>query len=123
MAANCESCGQNLPSNKRYTLSPSLVSALGKVYAAGGHRLKRADLKLTNVEYSNFRKLTYWGLIENTPGTAQLWDITPLGLDFFEGRKRIPIGVVAKGGHVLYSEGELVGPNDALPHYLEQVAA
>ncbi|WLW38610.1 hypothetical protein [Streptomyces phage Verabelle] len=122
MAANCESCGQKIKAPRTYNLNPSVITALGKLYAAGGEEVTRAQMKLTNTEYSIFAWLAWWGLAEHGEG-SRTWSITKLGLDFFEGRVRIPFGVIARDGVVLGTEGEMVHVHDALPGYLEQVAA
>ncbi|MET9861998.1 hypothetical protein ABZY93_22320 [Streptomyces smyrnaeus] len=122
--AKCENCGQSMPEPTKYNLRPELVSALVKVYAAGGEALQRSDLDLTNTEYASFRKLTYWGLIENTTlpdGTVsqRLWSITEIGIRFIEAGERIPSAVMAKGGQYLYGTGPFVGIGDALPNAVE----
>ncbi|QDP44264.1 hypothetical protein KGG70_gp20 [Streptomyces phage Celia] len=122
--AKCETCGQTKPEPKKYSLTPDLVSALTKVYAAGGEALKRSDLDLTNTEYSNFRKLTYWALIENSvlpDGTVsqRLWSITELGIRFIEEGERIPSAVMASGGEYLSNAGDFVDISAALPTAFE----
>ncbi|MFC4089326.1 hypothetical protein [Micromonospora sp. GCM10011541] len=107
MSENCTACaGTGKATPKKYTITQSAyLTALAKLGRIGSPAT-REDIRLTNVEYSNFRKLTYWELIEEVqPGK---WALTQLGKDFIEGRVRVPRHAYALAGNVVRFDGELV---------------
>jgi hypothetical protein len=95
---------------KRSRIGKNEVSGLGKLYLHGGQALKRDDLGLSNAEYSVFAKLSWFGLARREH--EQRWSITEKGIDFIEGRTRIPSVAITSDREFAGLEGELVKAGD-----------
>lgn len=102
-------------SEKRSRIGKNEVGGLGKLYLQGGDALKRDDLSLTNSEYSVFAKLAWFGLAQREE--EQRWSITKQGIDFIEGRTRIPSVAVTLDREFVGLEGELVKAGDVNADY------
>lgn len=107
-------------SEKRYRLGKSEVSGLGKLYLAGGQGLKREEIGLTNPEYAVFAKLAWFGLAQREK--EQRWSITQRGIDFVEGRVRIPSVAVTADREFKGLEGELVRAGDVNSEFYFEAA-
>lgn len=77
-----------------FTFNSGLATFLSALYEAK-EPVRTDELGLTYSQRTNSQKLRYWGLAEQVKtGTAAkkggVWKITRLGIDFVEGRVRIP---------------------------------
>ncbi|MGW5130851.1 hypothetical protein [Streptomyces sp. NPDC004135] len=107
-------------SEKRYRLGKSEVSGLGKLYLAGGQALKREEIGLTNPEYAVFAKLAWFGLARREE--EQRWSITRQGIDFVEGRVRVPSVAITTDREFRGLEGELVKAGDVNAEFYFEAA-
>jgi len=84
----CECCGAKME-EYGITLRKGIVRALVKWYKKNGLEYgKKAEVKLSRGEYSNWAHLRYWGLIERpkSDGRGGTWRVTQKGLDFITGK-------------------------------------
>lgn len=97
----CPCCGHKSTIYK-HILSNITVSALVDLYKKyvqlkregkeGWVRLS-SDLNLTHTQINNFQKLKHFGVVQNLNNK---WIITPLGIDFVLGYKKIPNFVLTR---------------------------
>lgn len=127
----CPCCGQNV---KLYRRKLHAMMALGllvlvKLYEAlqtwinvrqiNSILLQRFQGQTTNPT-SDFSKLAYWGLIEECPNddretrTSGLWKPSQRGIDFANGRIRLPSYVYSYNNIVVDTDGEDITIRDAL---------
>lgn len=90
---HCDHCGASMV-EYRHRLNKGLVSALAKLYRAGGAAHIR-EIGLTTSEFCNFQKLKHWGFVEksNTEDQVRIggsWSITREGANFLLGRITAP---------------------------------
>ena len=101
----CPECGQKIVDYK-HNINRTLISCLWHLHNAGG--LARLDkLKLDNTQFTNFQKLRYFHLVVAT-GKHSEWQITRLGTEFLQGRKRIPRFVITRNAATKLVSDELV---------------
>lgn len=84
----CPHCGNRITAYI-VKLNEPLISAF--VAFAGrrmelGRAVAKRELQLTHSQYGNFQKLRHFGLIAPA---GKAWEMTPLGWDFYYGRKTI----------------------------------
>lgn len=100
-----------------HKMSPILVNCLVKMRGAvilqnknRIHLLK--DLQLTKVEYNNFQKLRFFGLIahyqENGKKVEGTWLLTRLGSQFLNGEAKIPSRVQTFRNHIIKKDDKYV---------------
>ena len=116
----CPTCGATTVEYS-FWLNLGLVTALGKLARAGG-RAKRSELKLTNSEYTNFVKLSYWGLAiqpadEQGKVRGRPWEITYRGRLFLGGHIVMLKSAVTYRGKVRRLEGKMVRVTDVDPDW------
>lgn len=98
----CPTCGQKIVSYK-HNLNRTLISCLWHLYNAGG-RARLDKMRLDNTQFTNFQKLRYFQLVAAT-GEHSEWQITKDGVEFLQGRRRIPKFVITRNALVKqYSE-------------------
>lgn len=101
----CPTCGQKIVDYK-HNINKTLVSCLWHLYRAGG--CARLDsLKLDNTQFTNFQKLRYFHLVVAT-GQHSEWQITKTGIEFLQGRRKIPKFVITRDALVKQTSDELI---------------
>lgn len=79
----CAHCGAKTVSYL-HSLNKGLASALVSLYRASGTTpAKKSSLGLTPVQYANFQKLRYWGLVARAD--KSMWYVTEKGKAFILG--------------------------------------
>lgn len=95
----CPCCNMKYNIIYKRHLYHSIITGLKNLYAGHGATSSIGD----------FAKLRYWGLIERAEGKKQgQWRITPLGIDFVEGRARLPESVIVKNNVVIAKGKSLI---------------
>lgn len=104
-----------------YRLSRESGDADGWVGVGKKHMAKGYALDLQHAEYS---KLKHWGLIEEKArgSKAGLWRPTRLGVDFVEGRAKVPQCVLLKHNRKVGTAGEEIGIDEAIASKFDKVA-
>jgi len=106
-SCKCPHCGAKMV-EYRHRLNRGLVTVMRRLHAAGG-RAKLADLDLTNSQWDNSQKLSYFGLIEKTFIAGRrvrgMWEITDLGRRFLAGEASVRGVAVTYRGKVQSFEG------------------
>lgn len=105
----CHYCGAKMKEYP-FTLRKGIVRALVKWYKKNGLEYgKKADVKLSRGEYSNWAHLRYWGLIEALPGDGRggTWRVTQKGLDFITGKISLRKKVWTWRNKIQREEGQL----------------
>ena len=126
----CPCCGASLRLNN-HRLNKGLVQILIKfrtrVIATRQNKVTPSDLKLNNVEYSNFQKLRYWGLIakfRKSDGKHErgYWLLTRRGNLFCKGMCHVneKVGTfrnkIRKKSDLMVNLGMVLQPNE-LPYW------
>lgn len=95
---------QKLETARKESLSKGLAQTLKDFYEYAGHKeVKLQDVPLTKNQFTNFQKLQYHGLVNNTmPG---YWDITELGTYFLSGAP-VSKSVTIDNGQVIEKSSE-----------------
>jgi hypothetical protein len=65
----------------RHVFNKGLAHGLYELWAAGGGPIGLRNLRLTRVQWTNFQKLRYWGLVNRTRQEGE-WAITIHGTSF-----------------------------------------
>lgn len=121
----CPECDAGTKQHK-HGLSANIVNGLNRLYDHAG--LKFANLKvlgLGRVQWDNFQKLKYWGLVEQKRIKSGEWRVTPRGEAFLLGKLKVPCSVITYRGIFVEYEGDDIGPEDAIkgwkhrPQYAE----
>lgn len=106
----CELCGSKIVEYK-FGLNKGLLAFLVALVRAG-KPVHIGELKLTNSQYSNYPKATYWGLAssmapENEEESLKggKWALTLKRLQFLRGNQAIPKYAVTLKGAVVRHEG------------------
>jgi hypothetical protein len=76
----CEHCDAKMV-EYRHVFNKGLAHGLYELWASGGGPISLRSLRLTRVQWTNFQKLRYWGLVSRTRQEGE-WTITPHGLSF-----------------------------------------
>jgi len=91
----CPCCGQAVKLYKR-KMNKGMASALLRVHQllkkAGGawlHVNGLSELEKSQLSHMEFQKLRWWKVIEESPAERGSWRITPLGVDFINGRVQV----------------------------------
>ena len=103
--AICPTCGQKIVDYK-HNINKTLVSCLWLLHRAGG-RARLDTLKLDNTQFTNFQKLRYFHLVVSI-GQHSEWQITKEGVEFLQGRRRIPRFVITRNALVKQVSDEAV---------------
>lgn len=83
----------------KHELSTGLLKILAKFAQTVGHKKRNeihllhdmdGDQTLSRVEYNNFQKLRYHGLVAKVRKHPAHWLLTHLGSEFLHGRKTVP---------------------------------
>ena len=101
----CPACGQKIVEYK-HGLNRTLISCLWHLGSAGG-RARLDKMGLDNTQFTNFQKLRYFHLVVPT-GQHSEWQITRDGVEFLQGRRRIPRFVITRNARVVRQSEELV---------------
>lgn len=103
---------QKLETARKESLSKGLAQTLKDFYEYAGHKeVKLQDVPLTKNQFTNFQKLQYHGLVNNTmPG---YWDITELGTYFLSGAP-VSKSVTIDNGQVIEKSSEKTTINKLL---------
>lgn len=101
--ACCSRCGQKLPKVFKHVLGKGLVSILWKLYHAG-KPIKLADAGLSNTEFANAQKLSYFRVAQSVDG---LWSVTERGLLFLGNRIGVERYVHTRAAKVVEREGTI----------------
>lgn len=107
--AICPTCGQKIVDYK-HNINKTLVSCLWLLYQAGG-RARLDAIKLDNTQFTNFQKLRYFHLVVAT-GLHSEWQIRKEGLEFLQGRRKIPKFVITRNAFVKRISNEQVFVQD-----------
>lgn len=99
----CAHCGGKIPKVFKHTLCKGLVSVLWKLYRTG-KPTKLGELGLTNSEFANCQKLSYFRLAQSVDG---LWALTDRGFWFLSNRIEVEKYVHTKAGKVVEREGSV----------------
>jgi hypothetical protein len=99
----CPECGAKMVTYTQH-LNLALKHNLVQIHAVGGGPIRINDLSLTHNQWSNFPKLAYWGLAENT--AAGIWALTELGRLFICGGISIPRSTTTYRGVVVRQFGK-----------------
>ncbi|MEM7624792.1 MAG: hypothetical protein AAF333_04105 [Planctomycetota bacterium] len=107
----CPTCGAKLV-EYRHRLNRGLVTVLRRLHEAGGIA-KLSDLGLTNSQWDNAQKLSYFELMvkhfRDGKRVGGTWEITELGRHFLAGEATVPgVAVTFRGERVRF-EGKTVG--------------
>lgn len=87
----CPCCGQKIVVYK-HKLNKTLISSLVKLWEHNGEG-KAADLGLTNSQFANFQKLTYFGLVDKN---NSIYILTEKGRLFLKNLEKVPSVVYTK---------------------------
>jgi len=117
----CECCGAKVVEYK-HSFNAGLASSLWQIYLAD-KPIALTDLELTRTQWTNFQKLRYWGLVQQSidPITKKhngLWETTQSGNQFVDD----PSVSIAKyvwtfRGETVRFEGEYVYFTDILEKF------
>lgn len=105
----CPTCGQKIVDYK-HNINKTLVSCLWHLHRAGG-RARLDNMDLDNTQFTNFQKLRYFHLVVAT-GQHSEWQITKEGMEFLQGRRRIPKFVITRNALVKQVSDEQVFVGD-----------
>lgn len=112
----CPHCGAKIV-EYRHALNTPLIRALAKLYQHGD-AVNLRELNLDRNEWDNFQKLKYWGLVYQVEVEGKrkkgVWWLTLRGVEFIEGRLRIPKSVWTYRGRRKRFEGIEVSCSDFL---------
>jgi len=92
--ADCPVCTQRVQLYKR-KLNSGMAKALIQIYRYGGASWTRVQDIPDGPKGGDYAKLRFWGLLESSSertddgNSAGYWRVTPLGVDFVQGRKRV----------------------------------
>jgi hypothetical protein len=89
----------------RHAFNKGLAQGLYELFAAGGGPISLRNLKLTRVQWTNFQKLRYWGLVVRTKEDGE-WTLTAKGFDFITQGTTIPKWVFTYRGETVRFEGD-----------------
>ena len=89
----------------RHSFNQGLAQGLYELFAVGGGPISLRNLKLTRVQWTNFQKLRYWGLVIRTKEDGE-WRLTAKGFDFITQGTTIPKWVFTYRGETVRFEGE-----------------
>lgn len=115
----CPHCHAKMMKYKHTLGSGNLVRGLVILYDAGEGAHNLNDLGLTNYQYTNFHKLKYWGLCQQT-GERGEWQMTEYGNAFIQGRSQAYKGVVTYRGETVEYYGDLVTVKTVMPEAYRQ---
>jgi hypothetical protein len=106
---SCPHCGASMV-EYRHGLSKALVEGLVRLHKQG-KPVNLSVLELTRNQWDNFQKLRYWDLVAHYTDKEGIrkggvWTITQKGLDFVQGRIRIPRSVWTYRGERVRYEGK-----------------
>lgn len=119
--ATCPCCTQYVKVYYR-SIHAAMASGLIKLYRRSPHGTFH-EIKefMTHNELGDFAKLAYWDLAQEQPsmrldGSTRTgwWKITPLGIDFVEGRATVPKHARVYNGRLLNLTGKRVGIKERL---------
>jgi hypothetical protein len=113
----CPECDAGTKKHK-HGLSGNLIEGLDRLYRHAG--LKFANLRVLDMErvqWDNFQKLKYWGLVEQLKVKSGEWRVTPKGEAFLRGRLKVPSSVITYRGIFVEYEGDDIGPEDAVEEW------
>ena len=103
----CSHCGQKLARVFAHHMNRGLISALWKLYQAGGGPIRISEIGLTaGAEFNNFQKLRYFRLAGQ--GRRGQWVLTRDGADFLRGQLSVPKTVWTRTGKVVEQSIERV---------------
>ena len=103
--ATCPVCDRHAREYRR-PLTRAMVEVLAWVYRLGvlrsGSRAAPAPIHVTrellavgrNAVAQEYSKLRFWELLAPVDGAEGMWRVTPLGVEFLEGRASVPAHVV-----------------------------
>lgn len=94
----CKHCGANMLSywqNMSTGLFSALIKAIHYVHRTGKNsfNISKDLTSLTKMQFSNFQKLRFHGLIAHDPNKKRSWLITKRGGQFLRGEISIPASV------------------------------
>ena len=109
----CECCGQSTWEHK-HTLTQGLAVALLTFNSKLGGFGSIAEV-LPHNGICNFQKLKHWVLVQKVEGQGSgIWQITPTGDDFINGRLKLPKHVWTFNDQTVEFEGDIVTCRDCL---------
>lgn len=122
--STCQTCGsKNI--EYRHNFNVGLATCLKLLFQNGG-MAKIGSLGLNNSQFANFQKLQYWDLIYPYGKKRGWWAITPRGVEFLQGKRDIPSGIVTIKSRIVRSEGnslnvwDIIKSWDEREYYVEQ---
>jgi hypothetical protein len=119
----CECCGAKVVEYK-HSFNQSLASSLYKLYIQ--HEAANiSKIGLTAVQWTNFQKLKYWGLVrkaerEDHTKIGGVWELTQTGIDFVEKGTSIQKNVWSYRGRTVRQEGDSVFFTDLHEAYMRK---
>jgi len=107
----CDCCGAKIVEYK-HSFNQSLAGSLYKLYTQNG-KANVSKIGLTAVQWTNFQKLKYWGLVrkaerDDLTKIGGVWELTQTGLDFVEKGTSIKKSVWSYRGKTVRQEGDTV---------------
>ena len=107
----CECCGAKVVEYK-HSFNQSLANSLYKLYLQHG-AANTSKIGLTAIQWANFQKLKYWGLVqkaekEDRTKIGGVWELTKTGIDFVEKGTSIQKHVWSYRGRAVNQEGNTV---------------
>jgi hypothetical protein len=119
----CECCGAKIVEYK-HSFNQSLADSLYKLYEAGGGPININQIGLSPVQWNNFQKLKYWGLVRKAERNDKshiggFWELTRIGYEFIEKGFGIYKNVWTFRGKSTKYEGDTVFFNDLHELYIK----
>lgn len=119
----CDHCGAKIVEYK-HSFNQSLANSLYKLYVQNG-ATNISKIGLTAIQWTNFQKLKYWGLVrkaerEDHTNIGGVWELTPKGKDFIEKGLAIQKQVWSYRGKMVRYEGDTVFFLDLHDEYIRK---
>ena len=89
----------------RHTFNKGLANSLYELFAVGGGPVSLRSLRLTRIQWTNFQKLRYWGLVERTKIDGE-WKLTGKGYRFIVAGTSIQKWVWTYRGETVRFDGD-----------------